>query len=72
VEQGKVFVSKMLLHRTVGIKLTRVDDRGELVGRIHFSAGDIATEVVKAGLAKLSMPKDMNFDAQYFKELKNA
>ena len=43
----------MLLNRTVGIKLTRVDDRGELVGRIHFSAGDIATEVVKAGLAKL-------------------
>jgi endonuclease YncB( thermonuclease family) len=62
----------MLLHRTVGVKLVKIDDRGELVGRIHFSAGDIAEEVLKNGLAKLSTPKDMNFDAQYFKELKNA
>jgi len=69
-EQGKVFVQKMLLHRTVGVKLARIDDRGELVGRIHFSAGDIASEVLKNGLAKLSMPKDMNFDASYLRNLR--
>jgi len=26
----------MLLHRTVGVKLTRVDERGDLVGRIFY------------------------------------
>ena len=62
----------MLLHRTVGVKLQRVDDRNELQGRILFPQGDIASEILKNGLAKLSTPKDMNFDAQYFKELKTA
>ena len=71
-EEGKKFVSKMLLHRTVGVKLARVDDRGDLIGRIFFPAGDIAAEILKSGLAKLNMPKDMNFDAEYFKELKQA
>jgi hypothetical protein len=32
----------MLLHRTIGVKLIKVDDRNELVGRIYFSLGDIA------------------------------
>ena len=35
-EEGKKFVSKMLLHRSVGVKLARVDDKGDLVGRIFF------------------------------------
>ena len=35
-EQGKQFVTKMLLHRTVGVKLNRVDDRNDLVGRIYY------------------------------------
>ena len=36
-EQGKAFIEKMLLHKTVGMKFTRVDDNnGNLVGRIHF------------------------------------
>lgn len=60
------------MHRTVGIKVSRIDDRNDLVGRIYFHQGDIASEVLKNGLAKLSMPKDMNFDANYLKELKNA
>jgi len=71
-EEGKNFVGKMLLHRTVGVKLARVDERGDLIGRILFPNGDIAAEILKSGLAKLSMPKDMNFDAEYFKELKQA
>jgi endonuclease YncB( thermonuclease family) len=72
VEDGKAFVDKMLLHKTVGLKLVRVDERGELVGRIHFSAGEIAAEILKNGFCKLSTPKDSNFDASYFKELKQA
>jgi len=53
----------MLLHRTIGIKLQKIDDKNELVGRILFPQGDIASEILKNGLAKLSTPKDMNFDA---------
>jgi len=36
VDAGKAFVDKMLLHKTVGVKLARLDERGELVGRIYF------------------------------------
>lgn len=35
-EQAKSFVQKMLLHRTVAVKLSKVDDRNELVGRIIY------------------------------------
>ena len=56
VEQGKAFVNKLLLHRTVGLKLSRVDDQNNLVGRVHF-VGDIACELLKLGLAKVSAPK---------------
>ena len=41
-EEGKKFVSKMLLHRSVEVKLARVDDRGDLIGRIYYPLGDIA------------------------------
>ena len=72
-DEGKAFIEKMLLHRTVGIKLTRVDENnGNLVGRLHFPQGEIAAEILKRGLAKLSTPKDTDFDAEYFKELKQA
>lgn len=61
----------MLLHKTIGIKLQRVDENnGNLVGRVHFPQGDIACEILKKGLAKLSTPKDSDFDAEYYKELK--
>lgn len=63
----------MLLHKTVGIKLQRVDENnGNLVGRILFPQGDIACEILKRGLAKLSTPKDSDFDAVYYKELKQS
>lgn len=72
-DEGKAFIEKMLLHRTVGIKLTRIDENnGNLVGRVHFPQGDIASEILKRGLAKLSTPKDSDFDAEYFRELKQA
>ena len=66
----------MLLHKTVGAKLAKVSeyDDSSFVGRIFFPAGDIATELLKAGLAKVSAPKSTDdiVDATYFKELKNA
>lgn len=69
VEQGKAFVNKMLLNRTVGVKLTRLDDQNNLVGRVHY-VGDIACELLKQGLARVAAPREPNFDAEYFKELK--
>ena len=54
------------------MKFSKVDDRNDLVGQIYFKEGDIAQEVLKAGLAKVSMPKDTDFDANYLKDLKNA
>lgn len=71
-DEGKAFVEKMLLHRTVGVKLSRTDDNGNLVGRLHFPNGDIAGEILKKGLAKLSTPKDSDFDAVYYRELKQS
>lgn len=70
IAEGKGFVEKMLLHKTVGLKLSRVEDNGTMVGRILFPAGDIACEVLKQGFCRISTPKDMNFDADYFRELK--
>jgi hypothetical protein len=61
-----------LLHRTVGVKFERVEEGGVLVGRIFHPAGDISFEVLKNGLAKLNMPKNIEFDADYFKTLKEA
>lgn len=71
-EQGKAFVAKMLLHRDITVKLTRLDDHDNLVGRIYFPKGDIASEILNRGLAKLSTPRDANFDAEYFAQLKQA
>ena len=62
----------MLLHKTVGVKLSKVEDNGILVGRIYFAAGDIASEILKKGFAKLSTPKDSEFDAEYYRQLKQA
>lgn len=62
----------MLLHKTVGIKISKVDDNGTFVGRLFFPAGDIASEILKQGFCRLSTPKDTNFDADYFRELKQA
>jgi len=70
VADGKTFVEKLLLHRTVGVKLERSEEGGVLVGRIFHPAGDIAFEVLKNGYAKLNIPKNIEFDAEYFKTLK--
>jgi endonuclease YncB( thermonuclease family) len=76
--EGKAFVEKLLLHRTVGIKLERYEPgaaeggSGNLSARIFHPAGDIAYEVLKNGFAKLQTPKNTDFDADYYKTLKEA
>lgn len=72
VDEGKKFVEKLLLHKTIGVKLERSEEGGTLVGRVFHPAGDIAYEVLKNGYAKLNMPKNIDFDADYFKTLKEA
>lgn len=60
----------MLLHRTVGLKLSAVDDKGNLQGRIFFPAGEISHEILKNGFSRLTAPKDMDFDADFYRDLK--
>jgi len=77
IAEGKAFTEKLLLHRTVGIKLERYEagtegSQGNLYARIFHPAGDIAYEVLKNGFAKLNTPKNTDFDAEYFKTLKEA
>jgi hypothetical protein len=72
VADGKAFTEKFLLHRTVGLKIERVEDGGNFVGRIFHPAGDIACEILKGGYSKLNTPKTQDFDADYFRTLKEA
>jgi hypothetical protein len=77
VAEGKTFVEKFLLHRTVGVKLERYESGtegapGNLYARIYHPAGDIAYEILKNGFAKLNTPKTTDFDADYYKTLKEA
>lgn len=64
------------MHREVSVKLAKINeqDNTSFVGRIFFNQGDIAEELLKRGLAKLSAPKSAEdlFDADYFKKLKSA
>ena len=77
IAEGKTFTEKLLLHRTVGVKLERYESgtegsQGNLYARIYHPAGDIAYEVLKNGYAKLNTPKNTDFEADYFKTLKEA
>lgn len=72
LEEGKAFTEKHVLNRTVGIKFERVEEGGIFIGRIHHPAGDIAYEVLKNGFSRLNAPKNMEFDAEYYKKLKEA
>ena len=60
------------MHRTVGVKFDKVEEGGTFVGRIFHPAGDIAYEVLKNGYSKLNPPKNIDFDAEYYKTLKEA
>lgn len=72
INEGKLFTEKLLLQRTVGVKFDKVEEGGNLSGRVYHPAGDIAYEVVKSGFAKLSIPKTHDFDSEYYKKLKEA
>lgn len=70
--EGKAFTEKLLHHRTIGIKFDRLEEGGILIGRIFHPNGDIAYEVLKNGYSKLNLPKGSDFDAEYYKTLKEA
>jgi|LauGreDrversion4_2_1035121.scaffolds.fasta_scaffold90115_1 staphylococcal nuclease domain-containing protein 1 len=77
VAEGKAFAEKLLLHRTIGVKFERYEPSpdggtGSIHARIFYPLGDIAYEVLKNGYAKLNTPKTTDFDADYYKSLKEA
>mmetsp|Transcript_20434 Transcript_20434/g.19420 ORF Transcript_20434/g.19420 Transcript_20434/m.19420 type:complete len:95 (-) Transcript_20434:819-1103(-) len=72
VQEGKLFSEKLILHRTVGVKFEKVEEGGNLCGRVIHPAGDISYEVLKNGFSKLNIPKNTDFDADYYKTLKEA
>lgn len=72
VAEGKAFVEKLILGVNVGVKLERVEENGTLYARIYHPCGDIAYEIVKNGYSKLNQPKHTDFDADHFKQLKEA
>jgi hypothetical protein len=47
LDKGKLFLERMLLHRSIGVKLARVDEQGNFTGVIHHPQGDIASEILK-------------------------
>ena len=62
------------MQKIVGVKIHgNVEGSDIMIGRIHFPSGDIASEVLKAGFAKLNIPKDKDgIDTDYLKVLKQA
>lgn len=56
----------------MGIKFEKLEEGGNLSGRVIHPAGDIAYEVVKNGFSKLGIPKTGDFDAEHYKKLKEA
>ena len=72
-EEAKTMIERRLLNRLVGVKLQRIDEHYNLVGRIHHKNGDIDIELVKKGLAKVLTPlRDEEFDAEHFQDLYDA
>lgn len=55
VEEAKAFVERRLLHRVVGIELLGQENNGNFAARAHHPAGDIASELVKLGFAKVNI-----------------
>jgi hypothetical protein len=73
LEKGKSFLEQMAMHKSIGVKLARVDEQGNFVGRIFHPAGDMAAEILKKGYSKLSSPKEIEkLDVAYFHQLKQA
>ena len=72
IAEGKIFTEKLILHRNVGVKFDKVEEGGNMSGRIIHPQGDIAYEVLKNGFSKLNTPKTIDFDAEYFRKLKEA
>lgn len=67
LSEGKAFVEKYILHRTVGVKLERVEEGGSISGRVFHPQGEIAFEILKNGFSKINVPKNHEFDPDYYK-----
>ena len=70
--EAKEFIEKLILNKVVGVTFQRIDDHGNLVGRIHHKMGDIDVELVKKGFSKVLIPQDEDYDKVHFKKLKDA
>ncbi|CAI2381554.1 unnamed protein product [Moneuplotes crassus] len=70
--EAKELIEKMILNRVVGVTFQRLDDHGNLVGRIHHKNGDIDYELVKRGLSKVLIPQEDGYDKAHYKKLKDA
>jgi len=70
--EAKEFVEKLLLNRVVGVSIQRIDDHGNLVGRIHHKNGDIDVELVKRGLSKVLIPQDDSYEKGHYKKIRDA
>lgn len=51
--EARYFVETRLLNRDVEVLLEGIDKNGLLVGTVHHSAGNIAVELVRVGLARV-------------------
>lgn len=71
-KEAKEFVEKCLLNRTVGVTFQRLDDHGNLVGRVHHKNGDIDVEMVKKGYSKVLVPQEDDYDKEHYKKLRDA
>jgi endonuclease YncB( thermonuclease family) len=73
MDKGRVYLEKMMLNRSIGVKLSSCDEKGNFTGRIYHPGGDIASEILKQGFSKLNAPKDISqLDVEYFQTLKAA
>lgn len=72
-EEAKLFSEKKLLNTDVLVTFERIDDHGNLLGRVSHPNGEIALALVEAGLAKVNSVKtDEEYDAAFYKELRDA
>jgi len=65
--EAKELIEKLLLNKIVGVSIQRLDDHGNLVGRLHYSKGDIDIELVKKGLSKVLIPQEEDYDKEHYK-----
>lgn len=72
-EEAKAFTEKRLLGTDVFVTFQKVDDYGNLQGKISHPNGEIALHLVEEGLAKVQLVKtEEEYDEDFYKSLKDA